>query len=586
MPVEDEHHDLSERELYDLKQEAARYYAKNKVPQKLEEILNSMFYEKPEDVYGRLSKYFETMSLPAQISKIRPTIVLDSTGNPAISCKVFCTIRNESKLTSSTSLSVAPELSLLPIPPPESDEKEPTKESIASLCSDFIQSQISDKLIGLCPINQREIDYILRKWINEEEDKARPKPNIEGDEITRTPTPSSGAKKKPASGKGKGKASDKPVPPYEPFEFRLQGGSAVASASLAVLEAAASFLEKPVFEHAHNVVDATTPITFPVPSMIIISGGKASPGKLNITKNIFVIMKPGLSMEESINKLLQIFHQVGKTLSAKGPVPPIGETGGYQPNFEKIEQSLDLIQEAATALGLNAGQDVFIGIDCAAHEVFDYGKGKYEIMTGGFKSADEIVDFHRDIVTKYPSIITLIDPLRKEDREQWPKCCEMLSEKCFIIGSDNIYGSTHSVNMPVLETRPSSGLLYNLGGRNTLTDLTETTKVIHERGGVTIFGSPAGDVCNAGFADLAVGMECDIVRFGGPCRGENVERINRLLEIEKYANDHEISFNYHPKFVFPSVRPPSPPQPEENDQQPPPSNMSNATSTETKSKKK
>ena len=42
------------RELYELKQQAIRYYEDNGVPQKMEEILNSMFYENPDDVYGHM----------------------------------------------------------------------------------------------------------------------------------------------------------------------------------------------------------------------------------------------------------------------------------------------------------------------------------------------------------------------------------------------------------------------------------------------------------------------------------------------------------------------------------------------------
>ena len=42
------------RELYELKEKAAKYYAENGVPQKMEEILNNMFYDNPADVYGHL----------------------------------------------------------------------------------------------------------------------------------------------------------------------------------------------------------------------------------------------------------------------------------------------------------------------------------------------------------------------------------------------------------------------------------------------------------------------------------------------------------------------------------------------------
>ena len=42
------------KEMYELKQRAKAFYAENGVPQKMEDILNSMFYDNPDDVYGHL----------------------------------------------------------------------------------------------------------------------------------------------------------------------------------------------------------------------------------------------------------------------------------------------------------------------------------------------------------------------------------------------------------------------------------------------------------------------------------------------------------------------------------------------------
>lgn len=42
------------REKYELKQKAVKYYDQNGVSKKMEEILNSMFYDNPDDVYGHL----------------------------------------------------------------------------------------------------------------------------------------------------------------------------------------------------------------------------------------------------------------------------------------------------------------------------------------------------------------------------------------------------------------------------------------------------------------------------------------------------------------------------------------------------
>jgi enolase len=42
------------KEKYQLKEKAVAYYKENGVPQKMEEILNTMFYDNPDDVYGYL----------------------------------------------------------------------------------------------------------------------------------------------------------------------------------------------------------------------------------------------------------------------------------------------------------------------------------------------------------------------------------------------------------------------------------------------------------------------------------------------------------------------------------------------------
>lgn len=41
-------------------------------------------------------------------------------------------------------------------------------------------------------------------------------------------------------------------------------------------------------------------------------------------------------------------------------------------------------------------------------------KGKYEVMVGTYKNTAEMVDLYVDLINKYPSIIALIDPFRKE----------------------------------------------------------------------------------------------------------------------------------------------------------------------------
>ncbi len=41
-------------------------------------------------------------------------------------------------------------------------------------------------------------------------------------------------------------------------------------------------------------------------------------------------------------------------------------------------------------------------------------KGKYEVATGVLKSPDELVDMYQTLISKYPAVVALIDPFRRE----------------------------------------------------------------------------------------------------------------------------------------------------------------------------
>ena len=41
-------------------------------------------------------------------------------------------------------------------------------------------------------------------------------------------------------------------------------------------------------------------------------------------------------------------------------------------------------------------------------------KGKYEVIVGMAKVADDLVEFWSELLTRYPSIIAIIDPMRKQ----------------------------------------------------------------------------------------------------------------------------------------------------------------------------
>ena len=66
----------------------------------------------------------------------------------------------------------------------------------------------------------------------------------------------------------------------------------------------------------------------------------------------------------------EVFHALKKLLDKKGFSTAVGDEGGFAPNLASHSEALQLIVQAIEAAGYFPGEDVLIGLDCAASEFF------------------------------------------------------------------------------------------------------------------------------------------------------------------------------------------------------------------------
>ena len=71
--------------------------------------------------------------------------------------------------------------------------------------------------------------------------------------------------------------------------------------------------------------------------------------------------KEVLQSDDNIH--LEIFQVAAKNVS---------DVGALMMPFDRPEQGLDMIQEAMGHVGLTPGEDFFIALNLAGHEIFDY----------------------------------------------------------------------------------------------------------------------------------------------------------------------------------------------------------------------
>ncbi|XP_038070575.1 enolase 4-like isoform X1 [Patiria miniata] len=559
------------REFYDTKQRAVKFYKENGVPERLEEILNSMFYENPPDVYGRLSEHFESLSAPPVIHKVDAREVLDSRGQPTLQADVYCIVKGlEQHLSTVTMASTNLLMENAPIDRKEADEKE--RQQFVDAALGFIHGPITEAVSGISPANQGEIDENVWKILTrlqKEKEEAERKERERAAELE-PPAPEPAKEEKIISPKGKkklGSAKSTTVVVEEPKEPLLPGCNAACVVSQAVAVAAAKLAKIQTFEHIANLYSAEEQQEFELPLLMVnlLNSGKAYPGKQNLIKELLLIPKPGKTLRESLKQLTAVHHQVSKLLFPKLGVAGsyVNDLGGYCPQYDRPEQLLDLAQEAITALELTPGEDIFIGLNCAASEMFDSDKGKYEMAQGMLKLPDDMVEVYADLINRYPAIVALVDPFKKQDTEQWRKLCERFSEQCFIVG-DRAYPRAECFCKQGLGELCSSAISLKLEQMTSVSGIVEASKLVKENDSAVVISSVIGESPDSFLADLAVGVGAKFVKFGALARGERISKYNRLLEIEDMLAAQD-RIKMSEGFGFPVIKPPEPEETAENE---------------------
>ncbi|XP_073683559.1 enolase 4-like [Garra rufa] len=321
----------------------------------------------------------------------------------------------------------------------------------------WITEHLSPMLHGFNPTDQTNVDKLLSDFfmarylehkdslsIKEEDELRNESVSESPPQATLTPAP---AKDKKGGDKGKkGNSTEKPLPPAETPVPRLPGATAVGVVSLAVAKTAAKLRREPLYRYITSVraPQSQSEMPLPVPMITILSCGKNSVGKLNLLEEVILMPSSSQGVREVIGMGLELQCEMRRVLNGSaykaGPVG-VSDEGALQVGFERPEQALDLVSDSCANLELPLGSDLRLAINCAAHGLMDYSRGKYEVVSGCPKSPDELVDMYEGLIHKYPAITSLIDPFRKEDVDQWKKLSSVIGQSCCLIAdaASNLY---------------------------------------------------------------------------------------------------------------------------------------------------
>ncbi len=304
------------------------------------------------------------------------------------------------------------------------------------------------------------------------------------------------------------------------------GANAMLAVSMAVARAAAEEAGLPLYRY----FGGSAAMQMPVPMMNVINGGEHANNNLDL-QELMIIPIGAPSFREALRYGAEVFHALKKILHDKGISTAVGDEGGFAPNVQNHEAAIEMILEAIDKAGFVAGEQIALGLDCAASEF--YKDGKYVLAgEGGLSlSAQEWTDMLATWVDKYP-IISIEDGMAEGDWDGWKILTDRLGKNVQIVG-DDLFVTNTKILKEGIDKGIANSILIKINQIGTLTETFAAIEMAKRAGYTAVISHRSGETEDSTIADIAVGTNAGQIKTGSLSRSDRMAKYNQLLRIEE-----------------------------------------------------
>ncbi len=317
------------------------------------------------------------------------------------------------------------------------------------------------------------------------------------------------------------------------------GANAMLGVSMATAHAAAEALEMPLFRYLGGI----NAKVLPVPMMNIVNGGAHSDAPVDFQE--FMIRPVGApSFKEAIRYGAEVFHNLKKVLKDRGLSTAVGDEGGFAPELDGVEDTLNVVIQAIEKAGYKPGKDITIALDCAASEFYEDGKYVFkkaahgDIAAAKKLSAEEMVDYLEELVGKYP-IDSIEDGMSEGDWDGWAALTKRLGDKVQIVGDDLLVTNVKYLARGI-EEKSANSILIKVNQIGTLSETLDAIAMANRAGWTAVVSHRSGETEDTTIADIAVALNTGQIKTGSMSRTDRVCKYNQLLRIEEMLGENAI----------------------------------------------
>jgi enolase len=307
------------------------------------------------------------------------------------------------------------------------------------------------------------------------------------------------------------------------------GANAMLAVSMAVARAAAEEAGLPLYRY----FGGSGAMQMPVPMMNVVNGGAHANNNLDL-QELMIIPVGAPSFREAVRYGAEVFHALKKILHDKGMSVAVGDEGGFAPNVANHEAAILMILEAIEKAGFVAGEQIVLGLDCAASEF--YKNGKYELKAEGLSlTAEQWTDMLATWVDKYP-IISIEDAMAEGDWDGWKHLTEKLGSKVQLVG-DDLFVTNTKIFKEGIDKKIANSILIKINQIGTLTETFAAIEMAKRAGYTAVISHRSGETEDTTISDIAVGTNAGQIKTGSLSRSDRIAKYNQLLRIEEDLGD-------------------------------------------------
>ena len=147
----------------------------------------------------------------------------------------------------------------------------------------------------------------------------------------------------------------------------------------------------------------------------------------------------------------------------------------------------------------------------------------------------ELIEYYEELADEFP-IVSIEDPWDEEVWDGWELLTTRSGLRTQLVGDDLFVTNTQRLKKGI-EREAANAILVKVNQIGTLTEAFDAVEMAKNAGYRAVISHRSGETVDSIIADIAVAFNAGQIKTGAPCRGERVEKYNRLLRIEDELGD-------------------------------------------------